>query len=278
MDELVDSTFDKMFYPEAQLLGGIDESGVSDIAGPLVAACVILPHIDTRRDDLKIFEVDDSKEIHKRWRKKHAEVIWQTALAIGIGEVSPTEFDFLSRQDATALAMFRAVVACKSTRNGRVVKPGFLIVDGDFPANVATRQAVIRDADAKSLCCASASIIAKVYRDGIMDKLHERYPFYDWINNKGAPNEYHFRGIDQHGIQAGIHRVRKWPFITNPQYAEDHIVWRRRRRVWRRVTLEKLGNEVGEGLWTQRPPLWTPLPNSRLQPQRVERSGSDTRD
>jgi len=274
----MDNTFDKMFYPEGDLLAGLDESGTVDIAGPLVAACVILPRLDVRKDDLKIFEIDDCKKIDPKWRKAHAEVIWQAALGIGIGEVSAEEFDALSRQDAVSLAFYRAVVATKSTRSGKSLKPNFIIVDGDYPININIKQALIRNADEKSLCAAAASIVAKVYRDGVMTKLHERWPYYDWISNKGHPNEAHFRGLDKHGIAPGIHRVRKWPFHPHHHQQENQIEWRKRRRLWRKLTLEHLSKEIEEPLWTSTPPLWTPSPSSNLPVRQTQLSGEATTD
>lgn len=257
----MDNTFDKMFYAEGDLIGGIDESGVSDIAGPLIAACVILPKIDLKKDDLRIFDIDDCKRIPKRLRKKQAEIVWESALAIGIGEVSPSEFDFLGSIKARQIAMVRALVACKSTARGKPTQPNFLLVDGSFSVPVNIKQANIPDCDQKSLCVASASIVAKVYRDEVMIKLHERFPYYGWISNKGYPCDEHFKGIDKYGAQIGIHRIKKWPFITNENFPEDNrIAWKNRRRRWREITLEQLGKEIGgETLWTTKPPSSNPF-------------------
>ncbi|MCX6822064.1 MAG: hypothetical protein NTW30_04780, partial [Candidatus Aenigmarchaeota archaeon] len=150
----MDNTFDKMFYLEGALIGGIDESGVSDIAGPLIAACVILPKIDLKKDDLRIFEIDDCKRIPKRIRKRQAELIWETAVAIGIGEVNPAEFDYLGSVKARQIAMIRSIVACKSTASGKLTQPDFLLVDGSFPIPVDIKQTSIPDCDQKSLCVA----------------------------------------------------------------------------------------------------------------------------
>lgn len=251
----MDNTFDKMFYHEGELIAGIDESGVSDIAGPLVAACVILPKIDVHKDDLRIFEIDDSKKIPEKYRKKHAEVIWQTAIGIGIGEVQPSEVDYLGSISATKLAMFRSIVACTTTAKGKTIKPDFIMVDkiSNFSVPVKIRQKLIEQGDNKSLCIAAASIVAKVYRDEIMIKLHERFPYYDWISNKGYPCENHFKGIDTNGVQIGLHRIKRWPFIKNPSLAEDHTQWEKRRGLWKKITLRKMQQEVGEKLWSSKP-------------------------
>lgn len=253
----MDNTFDKMFYPEGRLIAGIDESGVSDIAGPLVAACVILPHIDVQKDDLRIFEVDDSKKIPEKYRKQHAEVIWQTAIAIGIGEVQPADIDYLGAIEATKLAMYRAIAACSSVAKGKTLTPDFVMIDkiNNFYLNLKMRQTLIEQGDTKSLCIASASVVAKVYRDEIMLKLHNHFPYYDWISNKGYPCESHFKGIDTHGVQIGIHRIKKWPFIKNPSLPEDHTLWEKRRKQWKKTTLKKMQIEAAPELWQQRPQL-----------------------
>jgi len=252
----MDNTFDKLFYGEGDLVAGVDESGVSDIAGPLVAACVILPKIDPQRDDLQIFEVNDSKKVPEKFRKKLAEIIWQTAIGIGIGEVQPCEMDILDRSASIRLAMLRAVRACKSTGKGKPIKPQFILVDRAERVFVPLQipQTCVRDGDQKSLCVAAASIVAKVFRDDIMLNLHERFPFYDWASNKGAPCEKHFLGLDRHGIQSGVHRLKRWPFVTSANMPEKHVVWQKRRKLWREATEEILSKELGEGQWTLNPP------------------------
>lgn len=275
----MDNTFDKIFYEEGTLVGGVDESGVSDIAGPLVASCVILPKIDLnrRKFNLKIFEVMDCKEVPERFRKGYAEVIWETAIAIGIGEVNPSEIDYLGKEEATKLAMVRAILACKTTTKGKPKKPDFLIVDGERPVPVNIRQITILNADQKSLCVASASIVAKVYRDEIMIKLHESFPYYDWVSNKGYPCENQFKGIDEHGIQIGIHRTKRWPFIHNERFTENTNKWMERRKKWRLKTTKNLVNEVGGDIWTTKPQLLKLSKNCRKQLQPEVKSGKHTK-
>lgn len=246
----MDNTFDKMYYCEGTLVAGIDESGVSDIAGPLVAACVVLPKIEIQKDDLRIFEIDDCKKIPEKYRKRHAEVIWQAALGIGIGEVQPSEIDYLGRIEAIKLAMYRAVAACRSPSKGKAVKPDILLIDkvDRMWLPMSINQKVIQGGDTKSLCIAAASIVAKVYRDEVMLRLHERFPHYDWISNKGYPCENHFKGMDSHGVQIGIHRIKRWPFKPNPKLPEDQKQWDRRRAQWRKVTARNLHKEASEEL------------------------------
>lgn len=252
----MDNTFDKMFYQEGSLIAGIDETGVSDIAGPLVATCVILPKIDIQKDDLRIFEISDSKDIPEKYRKRHAEVIWQTAIAIGIGEVQPAEVDYLGSVGATKLAMYRSIAACSTIAKGKTIRPDYLMIDkvAHLQIPVKIRQIPIEQGDAKSLCIAAASIVAKVYRDEIMIKLHERFPYYNWVSNKGYPCEAHFKGMDVHGVQVGIHRIKRWPFIKNPSVEEDHARWEKRRNLWKKTTARLLQMEADSNLWCSRPP------------------------
>lgn len=254
----MDNSFDKLFYHHGRHIAGVDETGVTDIAGPLIAACVILPQFQGRADDVRIFEVDDSKKIPERHRKRKAEIIWQTALGIGIGEVTPSEIDALGQEASIRLAMLRSIMACKAPGLNKPIRPDFLLIDeaqGVY-APIKIRQANIPGGDEKSLCIAAASIIAKVYRDEYMIKLHQSYPYYDWINNKGYPCKNHFEGIDAHGFQVGIHRVKRWPFIKNQRFPTDDpeaSAWNRRRKLWRKMTEQKLEAEIGDELWTSKP-------------------------
>lgn len=254
----MDNTFDKVYYDQGEFIGGIDESGVSDIAGPLVAACVILPKIDLHKHDLRIFEVNDSKQIPEKYRNQHAEIVWQVAQAIGIGEVQPAEIDYLGKYAAIRLAMLRAVAACKKTTSKKPLIPDFLLIDGELPLPTKIRNKVIKQADAKSLCVAAASIVAKVYRDEIMIKLHDQFPYYNWVSNKGYPCEDHYQGLDKHGIQIGVHRTKLWPFTENPRFQDDKAKWRKRRALWKKVTENKALGSLEERVWTTKQELLNP--------------------
>jgi ribonuclease HII len=239
----MDNVFDSLYYGKGEFIAGIDESGVSDIAGPLVAACVILPKITSDFDDFSIFKVNDSKKILEKYRKEHAEVVLNTAIAIGIGETQPSEIDYLGKRKSTILAMMRAVSACR-TIAGQPVIPNFILVDGEITLPTQIPYLAIKDGDTKSLCVASASIIAKVYRDDVMLKLHQRFPQYAWNKNKGYPCENQYKGMDHHGIQIGIHRTKFWPFTPgNKEKAEDKS-WYARRGLWRQKTVEALIKEL----------------------------------
>jgi ribonuclease HII len=238
----MDNTFDKKFYSQAELIAGIDETGVSDIAGPLVAACVILPKIDVDKHNLKIFEISDSKKIPEKYRESHATIIYNIAIAIGVGEVSAFECSVLGKEMATKLAMSRALGSCKNVQTKEFITPDLLLIDGDIELETPCKYEKIIKGDEKSLSIAAASIIAKVYRDQIMISLHEEYPQYDWVNNKGYPCENHFKGIDQVGYLQNIHRIGFWPFKKSQLENQKRTVnfWNIRRKLWQVSTKKKI--------------------------------------
>ena len=239
----MDNTYDKLYYGRGDFIGGVDESGVIDIAGPLVAACVILPKIDIHKTDLRIFEVSDSKATPEKYRKQHAERVWQIATAIGVGEVSPNEIDYLGKRTASKLAMCRAVAACQTLETKKNITPDLLIIDGNQRIDCDIPQEVVVKADTKSLAVACSSIVAKVYRDNIMVQLHYRFPYYNWISNKGFPCEDQYMGLDKVGVIAGVHRTRCWPFIHSPK-SEKSATFLERRRLWKRQTELRLTREL----------------------------------
>jgi ribonuclease HII len=251
---ILDNVFDSMYYDRGDLIGGIDEAGVVDIAGPLVAACVVLPKINISRDDLRIFEVNDSKKIPEKYRKRHAETVWQVAVGIGIGEVSPIEVDYFGSAAAIKLAMVRAVVACKATTSGVHVKPDFLLIDGTHKINFPLPQEVIAKGDSKSLSIASASIVAKVYRDELMIKLAHQFPRYDWASNKGHDCKDQFAGMDHYGVELGVHRIRTWPFIAREN--------KKRSEAWKKITFNRTMQELNDQWMALNPPSSKPSNNS----------------
>lgn len=245
----MDNTFDKLYFDRGELIAGIDESGVSDIAGPLVAACVVLPKIDPRRDDLSIFEVQDSKVVPEKHRKRLAEVIYNMALGIGIGVVEPREFDYLRKQRSINLAMGRAIKNCTDNQNQKVT-PDFILVDGreKIKYTKIPQESVIKG-DEKSLVIAAASIIAKVYRDSIMSELHAKYPEYGWNKNKGYPCDDHYNGLDARGIVFGVHRTSIWPFTPSAKKETKEMAARRRK--WKNLT-ETLIHKDPKGVFFER--------------------------
>ena len=179
-------------------LAGIDEAGRGPLAGPVVAAAVILPA------ECELTGIDDSKKISEAKRNILFDDINRFAVAIGIGICDEKIIDEINILQATFLAMKRAVSAL-------TVDPGCLLIDGNktMPQHISGHQfpdqVPVVKGDSKSLSIAAASIVAKVTRDRIMKQYDEKYPEYGFARHKGYPTKAHFEAIEQFGICA-IHR------------------------------------------------------------------------
>jgi len=178
--------------PGEGYLCGVDEAGRGPAAGPVVAAAVIFS------DDVYIENVFDSKQLTHKMRCGLFEQIKQSATAYGIGIADNSEIDKLNILKATKLAMDRAVKKLK-------IKPGKLIVDGNFySSHVAPVENIIRG-DEKSFSIAAASILAKVTRDRMMEDMQNRYPNFSFARHKGYCTQAHINEILEHGY-TDIHR------------------------------------------------------------------------
>ncbi len=186
----------KQHYYEGVIEAGCDEAGRGCLAGSVYAAAVILPP-DYVNEDL-----NDSKQLTDRRRKKLREQIERDAIAWAVGIVTPEEIDKINILNASFLAMHRALDQLK-------VRPEAVIVDGNrfkpytppLPEGVKPLpHTCIVKGDGKYLSIAAASILAKTYRDDYMDRLAEEYPQYDWLSNKGYPTKKHREAIRQFGI------------------------------------------------------------------------------
>ena len=166
---------------------GCDEAGRGCLAGPVVAAAVILS------SQKRIPGLNDSKQITEKKRDELAIAIKDNALDYGIGVVSPNEIDEINILNASFLAMHRALDQLKK-------KFEFIAVDGNRfnPYKNIPFSCEIKG-DGRFLHIAAASILAKTHRDGIMKKLHENYPNYDWKKNKGYPTVKHRSAIETFG-------------------------------------------------------------------------------
>ena len=172
---------------------GIDEVGRGPLCGPVVAAAVILP------EDFVPEGINDSKKLSEKKREKLYPVILEKAVAVGIGEASPAEIDEINILNASFLAMRRAI-------ENLSVKPDFALIDGNRARNIPVPCDTIVGGDAKSASIASASVVAKVYRDRLMKKLAEEYPQYALEKHKGYPTKEHYELLKKHGI-APIYRL-----------------------------------------------------------------------
>lgn len=166
---------------------GCDEAGRGCLAGPVVAAAVILPI------DFNCPLLNDSKQLTELQREKLRPIIEKEALAWAVAEVSCTEIDEINILNASILAMHRAIDKLS-------IRPEFIIVDGNkFKAYEDIPHQTIVKGDSKFLSIAAASVLAKTHRDEIMQRLHVEHPQYDWKKNKAYPTPKHRAAIRLHG-------------------------------------------------------------------------------
>ncbi len=184
-----------------RLVAGIDEAGRGPLAGPVVAAAVILP------SDYEHTEIRDSKTLSPRQRERLLEVIERDAVAIGIGVVEAQVIDTVNILQATLAAMTEALLDLSTP-------PDYLLIDGINRISVALPQETIVGGDGRSISVASASIVAKVSRDRIMEMYHRQFPQYNFLRNKGYGTPEHLEAILKYG-RCKIHRcsfqIRKRP-------------------------------------------------------------------
>lgn len=174
------------------VIAGVDEVGVAPLAGPVIAAAVILP------EAFHLPELNDSKQLTADQRAAMYETIGRDALAISIGDASVEEIDQLNILQATRLAHKRAI-------EGLTQRPDLVLIDGRYAAAVPIPQLVLVDGDARCAAIAAASIVAKVTRDRLMVKLGDQYPQYGFARHKGYGTRDHIQAIRQFGI-TGVHR------------------------------------------------------------------------
>ena len=182
------------------VIAGVDEAGRGPLAGPVVAACAILP------DDFDVIGVDDSKKLSEKRREELFEQILNKALATGVGIADNSLIDQINILQATKKAMQEALEnASKMLEEKTGKQVGHVLFDAVEIQDVNIPQSAIIKGDAKSLSIAAASIIAKVTRDRMMMEYHEKYPYYGFDSNKGYGTKAHYAGIEEHGITP-IHR------------------------------------------------------------------------
>lgn len=174
-------------------IAGVDEVGRGPLAGPVMAAAVILPH------GMNIAGVDDSKKLTHEKREKMFDVIMNHALSVGIGSVSPHEIDRINILQATRLAMLTAVRQLK-------LQPDYLLIDGITTINSTIPQKTVKKGDSLSLSIAAASIIAKVTRDRLMSTMDLEFPGYGFAGHKGYGSAAHMDAIRRLG-PSPIHRL-----------------------------------------------------------------------
>ena len=193
--------FDSGFTVGGSLVAaGTDEAGRGTLAGPVVAACVVLP------EDFDVIGVDDSKKLSEKKREELFDKIQAKALAIGVGISDNITIDQINILQATKKAMKEAFLEAETRlkeKTGQSID--VLLADAVTLEELDVHQEAIIKGDAKSLSIAAASIIAKVTRDRIMLEYHRQYPWYGFDRNKGYGTKAHYQGIGAYGITP-IHR------------------------------------------------------------------------
>ena len=184
--------YEKELYTQGiQLIAGVDEVGRGPLAGPVVAAAVILPK------GCKIPGLNDSKKIPKAKHKEIYEDVLQNAIAIGVGVKDNHVIDQVNIYEATKLAMMEAIGQLEP-------QPQHLLIDA-MKLDLPISQTSIIKGDANSLSIAAASIVAKVTRDQMMEEFDREYPGYDFAQNAGYGTAKHLAGLDKLGVTP-IHR------------------------------------------------------------------------
>lgn len=173
---------------------GCDEAGRGCLAGAVYAAAVILP------PDYKNELLNDSKKLTEKQRYQLRPIIEKEALAWAVGVVTPQEIDKINILNASFLAMHRAL-------DKLALRPEYILVDGNrFKPYQSVPYTTVVKGDGKYLSIAAASILAKTYRDDYMNALHQEYPMYDWLSNKGYPTKKHREAIRRFGTSP-YHRM-----------------------------------------------------------------------
>lgn len=169
-----------------RLIAGIDEAGRGPLAGPVVAAAVILP------EDFCLLGIDDSKKLNEEKRENYFEKIKSEAVAVSVGMVEAREIDRMNILEASKKAMLEAVL-------NLTVKPDFLLIDAVDLTTPYHSEPLIKG-DARSISIAAASIIAKVTRDRLMKEVSKEYPQYGLASNMGYGTAEHLEAIKNYGV------------------------------------------------------------------------------
>ncbi|MEN9448729.1 MAG: hypothetical protein RJA25_2019 [Bacteroidota bacterium] len=174
-------------FPSSKIICGVDEAGRGCIAGPVVAAAVILPKGFTH-DFL-----NDSKQLSEHQRNELRPIIEKNAISFGIGIIDNFKIDEVNILQATYLAMHQAIEKINHQID-------LLIIDGNRfkPYQNITHQTIIKG-DGKYIEIAAASVLAKTYRDELMEIIHEEFPYYNWKKNKGYPTIEHRAAVKENG-------------------------------------------------------------------------------
>lgn len=181
-----------LYKNEVRYIAGIDEVGRGPLAGPVMAAAVVLPPY------CELPGIDDSKKLTPLKREKLYADIFKVALSVGIGRVDQEEIDQINILNASLKAMAMAL-------NNLSCLVEYVLIDGIFPIATDISQMTLKKGDSQSVLIAAASVVAKVTRDKIMEVYHDRYPCYNFARNKGYGTREHLDAIKKYGCSP-LHR------------------------------------------------------------------------
>ncbi len=167
---------------------GTDEAGRGCLAGPVTAAAIILP------EDFHHEFLNDSKIVTEKRRDILRPILEAASITFGVFHISPEEIDSINILNASILAMHKSISQLSQI-------PSCIMVDGNRfkPYQDIVHQCIVKG-DSKYTSIAAASVLAKTHRDAYMEKLHEEFPMYNWIKNKGYPTKEHREAIKKYGI------------------------------------------------------------------------------
>ena len=185
--------YENQLWDKGLIPAGVDEAGRGPIAGPVVAASVILSK------ENPIQGLNDSKALTPQKRSLLYNIILEKSVSFSVGIIENDVIDQINILQSTIKAMERSIL-------GLNIKPDLVYIDGNRPTTLEIRQQTIVKGDTKCQSIAAASIIAKVTRDRIMEKLHEKYPQYGFLKHKGYPTKAHYEAIRVYG-PCPIHRM-----------------------------------------------------------------------
>ena len=176
-------------------IAGVDEVGRGPLIGPVVTACVVLPH------NFKLEGLTDSKKLSEKKRNEFCEYIKQNALAYSIGVVGPEEIDEINIYQASKKAMLLAIEDIRKKINVDYVFTDAMPLELDIPSLSIVK------GDLKSITISAASVIAKVTRDNMMYELDKKYPQYKFGSHKGYPTKKHIEAINKYGLIEGYRKT-----------------------------------------------------------------------
>ena len=196
MDKIDLYAYEKELWNKGiEYVGGVDEVGRGPLIGPVVTACVVLPH------DFELEGLTDSKKLTEKKREQFYDYIMEHAVCVKIGMCSPERIDEINIYQASKEAMIEAI-----EKVAREIPLEHVLVDA-MPLDIDIDTTSIIKGDAKSITIAAASVIAKVTRDRMMIELDHKYPMYGFGKHKGYPTKQHLEAIETYGLIEGYRKT-----------------------------------------------------------------------